>query len=483
MTIFYTSFIFVPNFRQKSSRINHCVCNSIKVLKNTVSHVLRLACAILVSIQKGIFKFKNIIEINPSVCKYEIKRTNDINYGLITITDILPFLIVLCILLYTYSVFGILLYYLNIYSKRRWKRLTKKLKQIDNIVEMSLNVFERNINPETSEEDAHIDEKKTDRLKWIGKKGKKLKKKLKNGVDNEDIKDGDTDGVKETVNSENKTDMENEMTMHCTEKYPVREQVNHLSKSKTLPSMTFAHENSILNGVNETPSNDSFEKSTNKLDETQELTQSMESMSFLKTSSSLCEPLNLYKDEHSQSLKVMMKKHNVIVNVSEIDDRIVIQTISQNVQDNSNFNLETRGPNIELIDDIYPNINEIAEVKAHSKHAELIDEEIHLRREREEELNIQFILMLFFMTATFLLLWLPSEMYNYDQMMSDGNESRIRVYTSQVVYKFNAINFFNLLKSLNGVALFFYFYYMYNNFKIHFDAVLSQLFSSHRPKN
>ncbi|XP_026687089.1 uncharacterized protein LOC113471844, partial [Diaphorina citri] len=134
-----------------------------------------LACTILVCIQKGIFKYKNIIEINPSMCKYEIKFNRDINYGLITITDILPFAVVLSILLYTYTVFGILLYYVNIYSKIRWKKLTKKLKEIDNIVEMSFNLIERKGEPACEDSG----ETKKVLAKDNGKKWKELKKQAR----------------------------------------------------------------------------------------------------------------------------------------------------------------------------------------------------------------------------------------------------------------------------------------------------------------
>lgn len=407
----------------------------------------------------------------------------EINYGLIIITDILPFGVVLSILFYTYTVFGVLLYYLNIYSKRRWKRLTKKLKEIDNIFEMSLNLIERNAsNDAFAVDENNVNEKEATESKEHGKKGRMLKKQLTTESDDK----GPIDVVDENVtikgiDQDKKKDLDSENAFVKHGNKSSHTQMN--PSLNTSGSVTLA----TLAKGEETPFNESFEKSIDKIPSTQnDITRSTESMSFLKTSPSPCEPLKLYKDEHAQSMKLVLKQHKIIVNVSEIDDRIVIQTISQNVQDNSNFDWEMNGPNnIEIHNSAGVNadsINGTVPQAVRSKYDELVNEETHLQNEKEEELTISFILMLFFTTVTFLLLWLPSEVYNYKEMLADANLTRL-VYQTTDVYEFNKRNVFNLFKSLNGIVLFIFFYCMYNNFKIHLKASLSRIFSSRNNAN
>ncbi|KAI5715321.1 hypothetical protein M8J77_014152 [Diaphorina citri] len=452
-----------------------------------------LACTILVCIQKGIFKYKNIIEINPSMCKYEIKFNRDINYGLITITDILPFAVVLSILLYTYTVFGILLYYLNIYSKIRWKKLTKKLKEIDNIVEMSFNLIERKGEPACEDSG----ETKKVLAKDNGKKWKELKKqarsfskarddnKSKEETKIEEIDNQVAEGNEQTCVKE--TDNENAAGNRASGN---QNKHNDTFDDKTSRSGNNLSTNTVTHADNNeikkfTPRDDSFDISTDNInmDHTQEFTKSTDSIDFLKTSSSFCEPLNLYKDEHAQTIKMHLKQHKILVNVSEINDRIVIQTISQNVDNNSNYNLETGGVSMIEMNSVNANNDGVGNnerinmEKVRTKNSEELNEEIHLIRERAEELNFRFILMLFCVAAIFLLLWLPMEIYTYNELLTEKNFTKVRTYTVEEVYDLNAMNLFNLFKSLNVIVLFVFFYTMYNNFHVHFHASLSRLCS------
>lgn len=341
---------------------------------------------------------------------------------------------------------------------------------------MSLNLIERNAGKEAFEEAEKVDEKKAAKVKENGKKESKKKKgqKVKSFVQ------GSKDAIDENVTTKG-TNQEKEFLENDIAQNGKRSPSTQLTPSQhtleTLPT---------LEKYEETPGDELLlEKSIEKSSNYQDLTSAdAETMSFMKTSSSLCEPLNLYKDEHSQSMKLLLKKHKIIVNVSEIDDRIVIQTVSQNVQDNSDFNCEVSGPNNEVnntygrdeIGDIIDPERDTLPRAVRSKYDELVNEEIHLRRERAEELNMPFILMLFFITVTFLLLWLPSEVYNYSEMLTDANLTRLAYHTTDI-YEFNRNNVFHLCKSLNGIFLFVFFYYLYKNFNIHFHASFDQITS------
>lgn len=422
-----------------------------------IFHSFRLACILLVCIQKGIFKFKKIIKINTLTCKYEIKinpEDPDVNYGLIIITDILPFIVLLFILFYTYTVFGILLYYLNIYSKMRWKKLTKKLKEIDTIVGMSLNLIERNAPPKQNVGNENDD---CNLVECDGEQGKTCAVDMGNKIkeskadDESQKKTNRSESVMRTDEASDKTKIDNNKRIaESNNGYECQNKQGSDSLDNRVP---------YENGRKITLRDDSMDTMYCLDFNTQDFTKSTDSMDLLRTSS-MCEPLNLYKDEHSQSMKVQLKQHKVIVNVSEENDRIIIQTISEKIQNNSNFNLAEPGcSNVELGGNAFANIIE---------ETNLSNEDIILVKEKEEELNIQFILMLFAMTLMFLLLWLPREIYTYKEFLEEKDVNSNE--TLGDVYGLTVMNVYNLMKSLNVIILFVLFYCMYNTFRVTFNA-------------
>uniref|UniRef100_A0A8D8QY30 G-protein coupled receptors family 1 profile domain-containing protein n=1 Tax=Cacopsylla melanoneura TaxID=428564 RepID=A0A8D8QY30_9HEMI len=394
-------------------------------------------CTILVCVQKKISKVMNVIAVNPVICKHIVPvsaNNTDINYGLITVIDMLPLIVVLCILIFSYSILGTLLYYLKIYSVRRWKRLMKKMREIDNIMHMSMKVIHRK---------PHTEDEKT--------------KKKKNGRSNEKIEDIEN----ECTNENNQTKQHENGELN--------------DKSLELTHMTQVHKEE--RDVKRSQREDSFDNGDNT---TNDFTKSTETIK--NSRSSMCEPLNLYKDDHAQSMKMLLKGHKVIVNVSEVDDRVVIQTISQQISNNSDFNLlEANGLSTTELED--PNENNGEEI------VELTEEDIHLIQE-QQELNMTFIMMLFFSAIVFLILWLPMEIYNLSDLLAEkilpcesdssksecSNGNHFRNYsTFNQIYANNSMNKVTLLKSSNVIVLFVFFYCMYDHFRTTFNDSVSRI--------
>ncbi|KAL1450021.1 hypothetical protein WDU94_002483 [Cyamophila willieti] len=379
-------------------------------------------CTILVCVQKKISKVMNVIAVSPVICKHIVPvsaNNTDINYGLITVIDMFPLIVVLCILIFSYSIFGTLLYYLKIYSVRRWKKLVKKMKEIDNIMHMSLRVIERK---------SHVEDEK---------------------------------------NKKKSEDNEND---HTNDNNQTNKQYNGTVDGK-------AHDQIKEKGEKRSLRNDSFGNGDNT---TVDFTKSTESIK--NSRSSMCEPLNLYKDDHSQSMKMLLKGHKVIINVSEVDDRVVIQTISQQVSNNSDFNLlEANGVSMSELDD--PNDNNVEEL------VEMTEEDIHLIQE-QQELNMTFIMMLFFSAIVFLILWLPFEIYNLSDLLAEkmlpceldsskpecsyGNHFH-NFSTFEQIYANNNMNKVTLLKSSNVFVLFVFFYCMYDHFRMTLNESVSRI--------